>query len=276
MPSAQTFQQAVTPEVQAWVRAQSALGHTLPTLLKAMRAAGWQADVARELVADTLAAQAPVAVPKTAIRTACRVDAGDRQIDVLMQMQEPHIVVFGNVLSDEECNALMDAARRRLTRSLTVAVKTGGEELNDDRTSRGMFFTRGENELVNRIETRLARLLDWPVENGEGLQVLQYLPGAEYKPHYDYFDPAESGTPSILQRGGQRVATLIIYLCTPEAGGATVFPDAGLEVSPQRGHAVFFSYDRPHASTLSLHGGAPVLAGEKWVATKWLRQREFV
>lgn len=265
-----------TPEVQAWVRAQSALGHTLPTLLKAMRAAGWQADVAREVVTGTLAAPAPVAVPKTAIGAACTVDAGDRQIDVLMQMQEPHIVVFGNVLSDEECSALMEAARRRLTRSLTVAVKTGGEELNGDRTSRGMFFTRGEDELVNRIEARLARLLDWPVENGEGLQVLQYLPGAEYKPHYDYFDPAESGTPSILKRGGQRVATLIMYLCAPEAGGATVFPDVGLEVAPQRGHAVFFSYDRPHASTLSLHGGAPVLAGEKWVATKWLREKQFV
>lgn len=276
MPSAQPLHQVATPEVLAWVRAQSALGHTVPTILKAMRASGWHTSVAREVVAGTLAIPAPVLVPKTAIGTGCRVDAGDRQIDVLMQMQEPHIVVFGNVLSDEECSALMEAARRRLTRSLTVAVKTGGEELNDDRTSRGMFFTRGENELVNRIEARLARLLDWPIENGEGLQVLQYLPGAEYKPHYDYFDPAESGTPSILKRGGQRVATLIIYLCTPEAGGATVFPDVGLEVAPQRGHAVFFSYDRPHASTLSLHGGAPVLAGEKWVATKWLREKEFV
>ncbi len=28
--------------------------------------------------------------------------------------------------------------------------------------------------------------------------------------------------------------------------------------------------------TLSLHGGAPVIEGEKWVATKWLRQGVFV
>jgi len=48
-----------------------------------------------------------------------------------------------------------------------------------------------------------------------------------------------------------------------------------LEVAPQRGNAVFFSYERPHPSTQTLHGGAPVLAGEKWIATKWLRERIF-
>ena len=60
-------------------------------------------------------------------------------------------------------------------------------------------------------------LLDWPLENGEGLQILRYRPGAEYKPHYDYFDPAEPGTPAILKRGGQRLASIVCYLNTPEA-----------------------------------------------------------
>jgi prolyl 4-hydroxylase len=117
--------------------------------------------------------------------------------------------------------------------------------------------------------------VNWPVENGEGLQILQYGPGAEYKPHYDYFDPAEPGTPTILKRGGQRVATLVMYLAEPEKGGGTVFPDVHMEVAPRRGNAVFFSYERPHPSTHTLHGGAPVLAGEKWIATKWLRERRF-
>ena len=44
---------------------------------------------------------------------------------------------------------------------------------------------------------------------------------------------------------------------------------------PKRGSAVFFSYSQAHPDSLSLHGGAPVLAGEKWVATKWLRERAF-
>ena len=55
----------------------------------------------------------------------------------------------------------------------------------------------------------------------------------------------------------------------------TTRPELGLEVAPIKGNAVFFSYNRPHPSTRTLHGGAPVLAGEKWVATKWMRERPF-
>jgi prolyl 4-hydroxylase len=113
------------------------------------------------------------------------------------------------------------------------------------------------------------------VENGEGLQILHYRPGAEYKPHYDYFDPKEPGTPAILKRGGQRVGTVVVYLSEPAKGGGTTFPDVGLVVAPKRGNAVFFSYDSPDPSSKTLHGGAPVVAGDKWIATKWLREREF-
>src|SRR3546814_9411490 len=106
------------------------------------------------------------------------------------------------------------------------------------------------------------------------MQVLRYGPGAEYRPHYDWFDPERPGVGAILARGGQRVASVVIYLNTPARGGATVFPDARFEVAPAKGNAVFFSYDRPHAMTGTLHAGAPVLEGEKWIATKWLRRSE--
>lgn len=218
-----------------------------------------------------------VPVPRPDVgQGAAQIDAGDRLVDVLMVRQQPDMVVFGNLLSAQECHALIEAARPHMARSLTVAPQTGGEEVHHDRTSQGMFFRRGENALVQRIEARIARLLNWPLENGENLQLLHYGPGAQYKPHYDYFDPAEPGTPAILQRGGQRVATLIMYLNEPEQGGATVFPELALQVAPRRGQAVFFSYGCAHPCSRSLHGGEPVLAGEKWVATKWLREREFV
>ena len=204
-----------------------------------------------------------------------QLDCGDRSVPVLLAMSRPRIVLLGKLLSADECDALIAFAAPRMARSLTVATQTGGEELHHDRTSNGMFFDRGENPLIQRIEARIACLLHWPVENGEGLQVLHYRPGAEYKPHYDYFDPAEPGTPTLLRRGGQRVGTLVMYLNTPEKGGGTTFPDVPLEVAPQRGNAVFFSYERPHPSTRTLHGGAPVMAGDKWIATKWLRERKF-
>ena len=285
----------VAPDVLLWLAAQTARGCTRPSLFKSLLDAGWQplsAAHAMQLTAQesiefgvprapALVPLAPGQVPSVPVpcpaldQSGTLVDAGDKWVQVLQQRHAPELMVFANLLNPAECDALMDAARPRLSRSLTVDTQTGGEELHPDRTSQGMFFTRSENAVVQRVEARIARLLGWPVKNGEGLQVLRYPPGAQYRPHYDYFDPAEPGTAAILKRGGQRVATLIIYLNAPEAGGATVFPDIDLQVAPVRGNAVFFSYAQAHPASATLHGGEPVSAGEKWIATKWLREREF-
>ena len=285
--------QAITPELRQWIIAQAQAGHQPEAVLQAMRASGWNEEVAIAAMEDTLQgflaehqarqqqATPEVLLPAVAVPDAdvaespVWVDAGDRRVQVLLAMKSPRVLVFGSLLSDDECDAVVAAARPRMVRSETVVVDTGGSEVNEARTSRGMFFERGENEICKRIEQRIATLLRWPVINGEGLQVLHYLPGAEYRPHHDYFDPAKSGTAAITARGGQRVGTLIMYLNSPEKGGGTTFPDVGLEVGPVKGNAVFFSYERPHPSTKTLHGGAPVIAGEKWVATKWLREGEF-
>jgi prolyl 4-hydroxylase len=282
-----TQTQQITPQLRQWIVEQAEAGHSAEAVLKSMLDSGWNEDIAIEAMETTLRGHLeqkaveqdlPVAVPvpePPLDESPLYLDAGDRQVCVLQRLSQPRVVVFGGLLSDRECDELIAAAKPRLARSLTVATKTGGEEINADRTSNGMFFQRGENELIRKIEARIAGLVRWPVENGEGLQVLHYQPGTEYKPHYDYFDPSEPGTPTILKRGGQRVGTLIMYLGEPEKGGATVFPDIHLEVAPKRGNAVFFSYERAHPSTRSLHGGAPVIAGEKWIATKWLRERRF-
>ena len=284
--------QIITLELRRWITEQAEAGHRPEAVLEAMKASGWQQDVARgalddvlkqrlgERAADTAAATAElpaaVALPEPDLRGAPpSVWAHDREVRIVMAMNEPRVVVFADLLDANECAEIIELARQRLERSHTVDLSTGDSELNAARTSEGMFFNRAEHPVCARLEERLAALLHWPVENGEGLQVLRYQPGAEYKPHYDYFDPAQPGTPTILKRGGQRVASVVIYLNTPLKGGGTTFPDVQLEVAPQRGHAVFFSYDRPHPSTRSLHGGAPVLEGEKWVATKWLRERRF-
>jgi prolyl 4-hydroxylase len=283
--------QVVSVELHDWIVSQLAAGHSVASLRVSMHAAGWHDDAANAALAQIelkgaglalATAAAAASVPAARLPgpdladSPLLIDCGDRQVQVLQTMRHPRVIVFGDLVSDEECAALIAAARIRLARSLTVETHTGGEALNIDRTSDGMFFERGENPVVARLEQRIAQLLQWPLEFGEGLQILRYAPGAQYRPHYDYFDPAEAGTPTILRRGGQRVATLVMYLQEPERGGATTFPDVGLEVAPKRGTGVFFSYDRPDPATRSLHGGAPVLAGEKWVATKWLREREFI
>ena len=68
------------------------------------------------------------------------------------------------------------------------------------------------------------------------------------------------------------------YLNDVPAGGQTVFPALGWAVSPLRGNAVYFEYgdDQGRVDARSLHASAPVTQGEKWVVTKWMRQRRFV
>lgn len=273
--------QAITPELREWLLAQVAAGHRADRVLASMQASGWDSSVALDAIreampdaADELALNA-LAMPDLPGGVGHRVQAHDRLVDVVVCMRQPRIVVFRGLLSDAECDALIEQARPRLSRSETVVNRTGGSEVNAARTSQGMFFSRGEGELVGAIEARIAALLNWPVDRGEGLQVLRYGVGAEYRPHYDYFDPAQPGSQAILKRGGQRVGTVLMYLNTPESGGATTFPDAGIEVHALRGSAVFFAYEQPSPLTRTLHGGAPVLAGEKWVATKWLRAGRF-
>jgi prolyl 4-hydroxylase len=277
-------QQVITPELCAWIADQSRAGHPSDSILSAMLGSGWDENIARQALARTLgqaatltsAAGGTPGLPEPDLsRFAPVIDAGDRQVKVMMALRQPRVVVFGDLLSEEECDGIVALASKRLARSETVASSSDGSEVNAARTSDGMFFERCETDLIRRVESRIATLLRWPLDHGEGLQVLRYRPGAEYQPHYDYFDPAHVSTPNILKRGGQRVATLVIYLNTPAAGGSTIFPDIGLDVAPVKGNAVFFSYDRPHPATQTLHGGSPVIEGEKWVATKWLRQGVF-
>lgn len=43
----------------------------------------------------------------------------------------------------------------------------------------------------------------------------------EYKPHFDYFHDQIN-----TQNGGQRIATMLMYLSDVGEGGETVFPDS--------------------------------------------------
>jgi prolyl 4-hydroxylase len=289
MKKQQNSEAIITPAVQIWLAEQTAAGCTRASLFESLRSSGWQAMQAAHIMALTaderqafgVVAQAAQSYPAVAVPQPqlidcdVQVDGGDKMVRVLQQRTAPELIEFETLLSDAECDALMAAARPRLSRSLTVDLQTGGHEVHPDRSSQGMFFDRAETPLIATIEARIAKLLSWPATQGENLQILRYPPGAQYLPHYDYFDPAQPGTVELLKRGGQRVATLIIYLHEPEGGGATVFPDIDLAIAPKRGNAVFFSYAAPDPATLSLHGGEPVTLGEKWIATKWLRQSVF-
>jgi prolyl 4-hydroxylase len=228
--------------------------------------------------------QEPVGHSKPAIKRLPDIQTGantihttDRDIEVLLTVKSPRIVVLGNVLSDDECDALTAYCERRLARSSVLAGAEGALEVNQNRTSTGVTLRREETALVSRLERRLADLAQWPAECSEGLQLLRYGEAEEYRPHFDWFPADIPGLKKHMDIGGQRLGTFLLYLSDVEAGGSTSFPAIGLEVMPRKGGAVFFANTDSNLvpDQLSLHAGSPVLKGVKFVANKWLRERPY-
>ncbi len=202
------------------------------------------------------------------------IDTDDQRVNILMACEKPYIMLLDNVLTTQECDELIDLAEKRIQHSSVVDSDTGEDALHAARTSNGSFFTRQENTLIARIENRLAQIANWSMECGEGLQVLRYQIGEEYKAHYDWFDPSQNGSHKHLAQGGQRVATFVMYLSEVEQGGGTYFPNTGIEVRPKKGAAVFFANVNANGvpDRQTWHAGMPVISGVKYIATKWLRE----
>lgn len=190
----------------------------------------------------------------------------------------PRIFVLRHFLRAEECEHLIQIAREKIERSTTVDPTTGEQILVDGRTSSGTYFWIRHDPIVTAVEERIANLVNIPVENGEGLQVLNYKPGQFYNPHFDFFDPDLRGSAVAMEKGGQRVATCLMYLCDVEAGGETHFPEVDIKVPPRKGDAVLFYNVQVDGQVdrQTLHASLPVISGEKWVSTKWIRERAYI
>ncbi|CAH9122570.1 unnamed protein product [Cuscuta epithymum] len=214
---------------------------------------------------------------------------GDKWVEVISW--EPRAFVYHNFLSKDECEYLISLAKPHMQKSSVVDSETGKSKDSRVRTSSGTFLPRGRDKTVREIEKRIADFTFIPMEHGEGLQILHYEVGQKYEPHYDYFlDDFNT------KNGGQRIATVLMYLSDVEEGGETVFPAAkgnfsavpwwhelsecgkgGLSVKPMMGDALLFWSMKPDGALdpSSLHGGCPVIKGNKWSSTKWMRVHEY-
>ncbi|AET93554.1 proCollegen-proline,2-oxoglutarate-4- dioxygenase (plasmid) [Burkholderia sp. YI23] len=230
---------------------------------------------------DTLDLGAPaIAFEPDALRVPVgpSIQLAERKTRVIARLQRPAAVLLDEFLTGSECDQLIALARPRLSRSTVVDPVTGRDVAAGHRSSDGTFFRLAETPLVARLEMRIAALTGLAAENGEGLQLLRYQPGAESTPHVDYLVAGNETNRESIARSGQRVGTLLMYLNDVEGGGETVFPQVGCSVVPRRGQALYFEYCNRAGvcDPASLHASTPLRSGEKWVATKWIRARRFV
>ncbi|MBA2937378.1 2OG-Fe(II) oxygenase [Paenibacillus sp. CGMCC 1.16610] len=189
----------------------------------------------------------------------------DREIPVVARMDEPLILILDNVLSYSECDSLIDLANNRMQRA-----KIGNSHVvSNFRTSSNMFFEESENEMIQKIETRISELMNIPISHAEPLQILHYKVGEQYHPHFDYFT-----SENVVNN---RISTLVMYLNDVEKGGETHFPSLRFSVTPKKGSAVYFEYfyNDNCLNELTLHAGKPVEVGDKWVATQWMRRQRY-
>ena len=272
------------PALGDWVAQHLAQGQSPAALVDAMCERQVAPDAARAIVDAFVRARergTPLPIdtvdavaPRARLADGPVIEVDDRRIRVAMRTDAPLIAVLQGVLDADECEALIALARPRLKPSTLVDPVSGRDVRSGLRASLGMFFRPAETPLIERLDRRLAALMGLPASHGEGLQMLHYPAGAGSAPHFDFLQPVNEANRASIARSGQRISTLVCYLNDVAGGGETDFPQRGLQVTPQRGNAVVFEYDG--LDERSLHASRPVLAGEKWVATKWMRERPFI
>ncbi|KAJ4963802.1 hypothetical protein NE237_023741 [Protea cynaroides] len=201
---------------------------------------------------------------------------------------KPRALLFPKFATVEQCQGIIKMAKSKLSPS-TLALRKGEtmENTKGIRTSSGTFISASEDKsgILDIIEHKIARVTMIPRSHGEAFNILRYEIGQRYNSHYDAFDPAEYGP-----QKSQRVASFLLYLSDVKEGGETMFPFEngfmdfnydykeciGLKVKPRQGDGLLFYSLFPNGTTdlTSLHGSCPVIEGEKWVATKWIRNQE--
>ena len=175
-------------------------------------------------------------------------------------------------LDPAACEALMaqiDAQRR----PSTIADANGDPTF---RTSETCDLADAD-PIVAEVDRRIAGLTALDPRFGEPMQGQRYAVGQEFKAHTDYFEPAGEDFERYCAISGQRTWTVMIYLNTPDAGGATRFKAIDKIVQPEAGKLLAWNNLRAdgRVNPATLHHGMKVRAGVKYVVTKWFRERHW-
>lgn len=193
--------------------------------------------------------------------------------------EKPRITEIGNFLSSEECDHLIQLAEnRQCFKRSGVHDGTHGGTQDDSRTSWSCILDQGEDEVVKRIEDRVASLSSMPRIHIEPFQIVRYQPGQFFKGHYDFYPPGGLGTEMAIAHRGQRLYTFFVYLNdVPGGGGHTHFPKVPIRVSPNKGNAVFWSNLHPDGTVdySTYHEGEPPKSDVKYGLNIWIGQLPF-
>ncbi|XP_050664918.1 prolyl 4-hydroxylase subunit alpha-1-like isoform X1 [Leptidea sinapis] len=186
--------------------------------------------------------------------------------------RDPDIVMFYDVLSDNEIDIIKKLATPKFSRTQVNYSAAGGVKPANFRISKYGALSDKASPTVARVSRRVSAFTNFDMSSAEPLQVVNYGIGGHYTPHYDYYRPNEE---SITDEDGDRIATVLFYMSDVAQGGATVFLDIGVSVFPVKGAAlVWMNLHRSGEGDLATrHAACPVLLGSKWASNKWIHER---
>lgn len=186
--------------------------------------------------------------------------------------EKADIYALGDFISPAECQAMIAMIDRHAKPSqafdtpYTEAYRTSYSGDVDP-----------HDTFVQKIQRRLDDLLGLPAGYGETVQGQRYLPGQEFKQHFDWFDTERDYWKAETSRGGQRSWTAMAFLNEVEAGGTTNFPMLRMAIDPKPGALLIWNNadEAGDPNHWTLHAGMPVEAGTKYIFTKWYRTRAW-
>ncbi|KAL7384024.1 hypothetical protein ABVT39_022891 [Epinephelus coioides] len=180
------------------------------------------------------------------------------------EWDRPYIVRYLDIISDSEMERIKQLAKPRLRRATISNPITGVLETASYRISKSAWLTGYEDPMIDKINQRIEDLTGLEMDTAEELQVANYGVGGQYEPHFDFGRKDEPDAFKELGTGN-RIATWLFYMTDVAAGGATVFPDVGAAVWPQKGSAVFWYnlFPSGEGDYSTRHAACPVLVGNK-------------
>lgn len=155
---------------------------------------------------------------------------------------------------------------------------TGEKRLDPIRRSSSYAIDPFEEDfLLTLIKSAMAHSAGSSYTHGEYLALLQYKPKEEYRYHCDFLVTTNNEPLPTVERSGQRRSTVLVYLNDNFTGGETDFPKWRTCIAPSCGSAVIFNNldDNGKPNFDSVHCGKPVVSGEKWLLSLWLREKAF-
>ncbi|XP_069739452.1 prolyl 4-hydroxylase subunit alpha-3 isoform X3 [Phaenicophaeus curvirostris] len=189
----------------------------------------------------------------------------------MVQIQ-PYVALYHDFISDAEAETIKGLAGPWLQRSVVASGEK--QQKAEYRISKSAWLKDTADPVVQALEQRIAAVtgLDLRPPYAEYLQVVNYGLGGHYEPHFDHATSRKS--PLYRMKSGNRIATVMIYLSAVEAGGSTAFIYANVSVPVVKNAALFWWNLRRNGDGDgdTLHAGCPVLAGDKWVANKWIHE----